>query len=102
MKRLLCAALLCAASAHADLLYKNEDVQIRLRESKCELSPVLLSMVETMRPQYRDKWVGGVLIVRDHILHLCWQLDGDGVFIIDEDGDAGTIAVKNFSVDHGV
>jgi hypothetical protein len=98
MRKLLCAALLCAASiAHADLVAKQGDDWVSVFPGKCENAAVL----ELIAPPMRDEYHPAKAKFGGQDYAPCWRRVGDQLHLVYEDGDQGLIPVTDFKQDFG-
>lgn len=91
-------AALIVAPAQADAVYSGPAGYVRLSDVPCAHGQVLALVKEDYRPKFRHGWMA----YRGRQLALCWILDGDSVFVVDQDGDSGRLPVAKFKRDDGV
>jgi hypothetical protein len=93
MKRYLIAALAAglAVSAHADRLFDNGTVAIRLADSACG-HPVLAQLLADYGPSF-----DATVTFQGRKIAACWvMLPGGQVGVLDEDGDSGAVPLDAF------
>jgi hypothetical protein len=79
---------LVATQAYADMAFKAEGIEMRLKEGKCTHPKVLALLKDEWVPRFRQ----GELIYQGKPLQMCWTVSRPGhIVIVDEDGDAAEV-----------
>jgi len=79
---------LVATQAYADMAFKAEGIEMRLKSQKCSHPKVLALLKEEWVPRFRQ----GELIYQGRPLQMCWTVSRPGhVVIVDEEGDAAEV-----------
>ena len=88
MRKLAVVLALVASHAYADMAFKAEGIEMRLKEGKCTHPKVLALLKDEWVPRFRQ----GELIYQGKPLQMCWTVSRPGqVVIVDEDGDAAEV-----------
>jgi hypothetical protein len=97
MKRLLIAALIAAGPAFAgdDMLYKDDNVTVRLRSEPCATAS-MQAVLAQVQPEPAAKVAE--VIFQGRSIAACWMAhqESGNVVLIDADGDAGMIPMAQF------
>lgn len=96
--------MLCAMSVNAaTLIYHSETMTIALHEKPCDAKEVLAFIQEDKHERYH----AASAVWQGRPLKACWAdvpkdlASEPTVFIVDEDGDAGTMTKAQFKPDDG-
>lgn len=97
MKKAIAAVLLAVAgiahSAPIAMVLETPDLTLRLFNTPC-VSTAILSM---LKPEVREHFRAGNETDHGRDLELCWAVkDETNVFIVDADGDNGTLPMAAF------
>ena len=84
---------LVATQAYADMAFKAEGIEMRLKSQKCSHPKVLALLKDEWVPRFRQ----GELIYQGRPLQMCWTVSQPGqIVILDEDGDAAEVPMGVF------
>ena len=84
---------LVATQAYADMAFKAEGIEMRLKSQKCS-HPKVLAL---LKDEWVDRFRQGELIYQGRRLQMCWTVSQPGqVVILDEDGDAAEVPMGVF------
>lgn len=86
----ICAALLCAPLAHADLIYRDSSVTLILTDAECTV-PIAVAAV---KDDFKDKQRQGSVAFSGRKLDLCWIKSEGAYWIMDENGAIKSIPVN--------
>ena len=97
MKKLFAALLLAvfgiANAAPIAMVLETPDLKLRLFATPC-VAPAILKQI---KPELREKFRAGNETDHGRDLELCWVIaDEANVFIVDEDGDSGSVPMSAF------
>jgi hypothetical protein len=96
MRKLICAALLCAASiAHADYVATNDaGSELRLMNGVCDNEAVL----DHLKPEYHSQFRQATATVKGKTYKACWiaMPEDDAVYVQYEEGDGRVFPVQMF------
>lgn len=82
-KLMLCAALLCAAPAFADLVAKNKNGdELRLFERVCT-NPTILAAI---KPEFHARFKAGQASIGGQVIALCYIDTNEGYYYIMPEG----------------
>jgi hypothetical protein len=100
MRKLLCAALLCAASSvHAQVLVARQgDDSVRLTGAECKSQLVLDRLDPSVAPHYR----AASAVFQGQSYVACWRLVGNAAHLVYEDGDQGIIPATHLKPDASI
>jgi hypothetical protein len=100
MRKLICAALLCAAgSSFANtMLARQGSDWVRVTDKPCTDQRVLSHLA----PGAESRFMAASSIIGGAPFAACWTLSGNMALIIFDDGDKGMIPLSEFKEDLGV
>jgi hypothetical protein len=85
--------LVATASAAADSFVGSfQHLKFRLDTTPCTSKVIL----EKIRPEYHDSFMGGVVVENGKETQLCWVPQPPYVFVVDESGESGFLDVSDF------
>lgn len=95
MRSILCAALLCAASAHAaERVATQGKDEARISDAPCTNAAVLALIDPAGHGDFRR----AVTRFQGQTYEACWRVVGGYAHLVYEDGDQGAIALEDFKV----
>lgn len=94
---LLVALLVPLPAAAQDLVAREGDDSIRLREKPCEVEAVLSRVPQ----QFHSQFMAATAVVEGKTFAACWRKAGAAAHLVYEDGDQGIVPLSELKVEHG-